>query len=271
VKLTKAMKIIVPVLMILVIVGIWFVKNNPKPSDELSADNIVVNDNKYTDNQTPESTDKPLEATLEPTAKPQATPPNPTDKPQEVTPGSTVKPQKATPEPTNKPRKTTPVPTGKLQMVTPEPTNKPQIASPTPTPVVKNIDFDLSASEIDLVKLKSYGLPIIIDFGADSCIPCKQMAPVLKELNMEMQGKVIVKFVDVWKYRNAIGDFPVQLIPTQFFFDKDGKPFIPKDAEAMQMRLYISNDSNEHIYTSHTGAMTKEQFIAVLKEMGVDN
>ncbi len=47
------------------------------------------------------------------------------------------------------------------------------------------------------------GFPIIIDFGADSCIPCKEMAPVLKKLNEEWQGKVIVKFVDVWKYPDA--------------------------------------------------------------------
>ncbi|OLN32939.1 Thioredoxin [Desulfosporosinus metallidurans] len=39
----------------------------------------------------------------------------------------------------------------------------------------------------------------MIDFGADSCVPCKEMAPVLKKLNTEMQGKAIVKFVDVWK------------------------------------------------------------------------
>ena len=50
---------------------------------------------------------------------------------------------------------------------------------------------------IDLEELKSYGLPIIIDFGADSCVPCKEMAPVLEKLNEELKGKAIVLFVDV--------------------------------------------------------------------------
>ena len=58
--------------------------------------------------------------------------------------------------------------------------------------------FPLNVTEeIDLEELKSYGLPIIIDFGADSCAPCKAMAPVLEKLNEELAGEVIVLFVDV--------------------------------------------------------------------------
>ncbi len=84
-------------------------------------------------------------------------------------------------------------------------------------------DFALEASSVDLESLKKYNLPIIIDFGADSCIPCKEMAPVLQTLNAEMQGKAIIKFVDVWKNSTAANDFPVQVIPTQVIFDSDGK------------------------------------------------
>ena len=138
-------------------------------------------------------------------------------------------------------------------------------------PTVANTgDFALEATAIDLEQLKSYGLPIVIDFGADSCIPCKEMAPVLKELNQEMQGKAIVKFVDVWKNKNAADGFPVQVIPTQFYFDKEGNPFVPRDTEAMQMMLYSARDTNKHVYTAHQGGMTEEQLRAVLKEMGVE-
>ncbi|MEL7654435.1 MAG: thioredoxin family protein [Bacillota bacterium] len=133
-----------------------------------------------------------------------------------------------------------------------------------------NPDFELATTELDLEQLKSYELPIIIDFGSDSCIPCKEMAPVLEELNADLRGKVIVKFVDVWKYPKMAEGFPISVIPTQLFFDKDGKPFVPSDPEAMGMNMYQSNDTKEHVYTTHEGGMTKEQFINVLTEMGLD-
>ena len=132
-----------------------------------------------------------------------------------------------------------------------------------------NSDFSLAASKIDLEKLKSFSLPIIIDFGADECIPCKEMAPVLKKLNQEWQGIVIVKFVDVWKYPDAVADFPVQMIPTQFFFDAQGKPFVPADPEGMQMQMYVMRETEEHVYTAHVGGMAEEQIRAVFEEMGI--
>ena len=133
-----------------------------------------------------------------------------------------------------------------------------------------NPDFALNVTEpIDLEKLKSYGLPIVIDFGADSCIPCKEMAPVLKELNEELQGKAIVRFVDVWKYKSLSEGYPINLIPTQIFIDANGNPFNPKDPEAMQMTLYSTRDTNEHVFTTHEGGLTKEQLMNILKEMGL--
>jgi len=49
------------------------------------------------------------------------------------------------------------------------------------------------------------------------------MAPVLEKLHSEWQGKVIVHFVDVWKYTTAANNFPVTVIQTQMFFNADGK------------------------------------------------
>lgn len=133
-----------------------------------------------------------------------------------------------------------------------------------------NPDFELEATTLDLDQLKSYGLPIVIDFGSDNCIPCKEMAPVLKELNSELRGKVIVKFVDVWKYPNLAEGFPISVIPTQLFFDSEGEPYVPSDPQGMGMKLYQKNDTKEHIYTAHEGGMTKEQFMNVLSEMGME-
>jgi thioredoxin 1 len=136
--------------------------------------------------------------------------------------------------------------------------------------VYDNPDFSLHVTDkIDLDKLKSYGIPIILDFGSDSCIPCKQMAPVLKELNAELQGKAIIRFVDVWKYRELSEGYPISVIPTQIFFDANGKPYKPKNPEASQMKIYTSRDNGEHIFTAHEGGATKEQLLDILKEMGL--
>lgn len=131
-------------------------------------------------------------------------------------------------------------------------------------------DFDLPVTEtLDLEKLKSYKVPIIIDFGSDSCQACQQMAPILKELNQELRGKAIVKFVDVWKYQNLAQGYPISVIPTQVLFDAQGNPYTPKDAKAMELILYASKDTNEHVFTTHEGGITKEQLLAMLKEMGL--
>lgn len=138
-------------------------------------------------------------------------------------------------------------------------------------PVEGNSDFALNVTEeIDMEQLKSYGVPIIIDFGADKCIPCKQMAPVLKELNEELQGKAIIKFVDVWKYQSLAEGYPISLIPTQIIFDSEGNPYTPKNADAIPLTMYSAKDTNEHIFTTHEGGITKEELLSMLNEMGME-
>lgn len=67
------------------------------------------------------------------------------------------------------------------------------------------------------------GKPTVADFGARTCIPCKKMAPILEELNLELNGKANILFVDVWKDNSIGGRFRIQMIPTQIFFDARGK------------------------------------------------
>src|SRR5512136_711906 len=66
-------------------------------------------------------------------------------------------------------------------------------------------------------------LPRLVDLGADRCIPCKMMAPVLKELKAEYAGRLEVDFIDVWKNPDAGEPYKIKLIPTQIFFDASGK------------------------------------------------
>lgn len=147
--------------------------------------------------------------------------------------------------------------------------NKPEPQNPI---IIDGADFSLNVStEVDFDALFQYGLPIIVDYGSDSCIPCQQMAPVLKTLNDEMAGKAFIKFVDVWEYVDAANNVPIQVIPTQVLFNADGTPFVPSNQLAMEIEfiMYSSRETDEHVFTVHQGGITEEDMRKILKEMGV--
>ncbi|MDD4495288.1 MAG: thioredoxin family protein [Eubacteriales bacterium] len=133
-----------------------------------------------------------------------------------------------------------------------------------------NPDFVLEVEEIDFEKLKTYGLPMLIDFGADGCGPCRLMHPILEKINEEWRGKVIVKFADVWKRPEAAEGYPVSVVPTQFFFDADGKPYVPSDPEGMELTMYYRKDTGEHVFTAHQGYMSETDLKKIFEEMGVE-
>lgn len=66
-------------------------------------------------------------------------------------------------------------------------------------------------------------LPRLVDVGAEKCIPCVMMAPILKELKKEYAGRFEVEFVDVWKNPDAGAKYNLRVIPTQIFYDGTGK------------------------------------------------
>ena len=89
-------------------------------------------------------------------------------------------------------------------------------------------------------------MPRVVDLGADKCIPCKQLAPILEELKKEYAGRVTVEFIDVWKDPKAGEPYKISVIPTQVFFDKEGKEV-----------------------WRHVGFLPKADFVAKFKELGV--
>lgn len=93
----------------------------------------------------------------------------------------------------------------------------------------------------------SASLPRLLDLGANKCIPCKMMAPILEELKKEYQGKLDVDFIDVWQNPDQAKQYGVNLIPTQIFFDAAGK------------ELY-----------RHEGFFSKEDILGKWKEIGFD-
>lgn len=67
------------------------------------------------------------------------------------------------------------------------------------------------------------GLVTLVDLGATECIPCKMMAPILRELAREYEGKAAVIFIDVWKNPAPAKQARIRVIPTQIFYDKEGR------------------------------------------------
>jgi thioredoxin 1 len=66
------------------------------------------------------------------------------------------------------------------------------------------------------------GIPVLLDLGADKCVPCKMMAPILEEMSVTFVGQLDVRFIDVWKDGSAAREHGVGVIPTQIFFDEQG-------------------------------------------------
>ena len=58
-------------------------------------------------------------------------------------------------------------------------------------------------SEAKAAPVTGAKLPKLMDLGADKCIPCKMMAPILEELKKEYAGQMDVEFIDVWKNPDA--------------------------------------------------------------------
>jgi thioredoxin 1 len=75
----------------------------------------------------------------------------------------------------------------------------------------------------DLKKALQSGKPVLVDFGANKCIPCRQIRPILREIGKEYAGKAHVLIIDVWELREMARDYRIQLIPTLIFFDPSGK------------------------------------------------
>ncbi|MCF8142403.1 MAG: thioredoxin family protein [Deltaproteobacteria bacterium] len=67
------------------------------------------------------------------------------------------------------------------------------------------------------------GMPTMVDLGADECVPCKMMVPVLAKVEKKYRGKAAIVFIDVWKDKAPAKRFGIRAIPTQIFFDKEGK------------------------------------------------
>ena len=87
--------------------------------------------------------------------------------------------------------------------------------------------------------------PRLLELGSDQCVPCKAMMPVLEDLRKNHSANLQVDFIDVWKNEKVGEDYKVEIIPTQIFFDAEGRELF-----------------------RHTGFFSKDEILAKWKELG---
>ncbi|MDP2586242.1 MAG: thioredoxin [Candidatus Komeilibacteria bacterium] len=81
--------------------------------------------------------------------------------------------------------------------------------------------MDLTDKNFESEVLKS-DQPVLVDFFAEWCGPCKMQAPIIEELEQEFAGKAKVLSLDVDANQQTASEFQVMSIPTLIFF-KNGK------------------------------------------------
>lgn len=117
--------------------------------------------------------------------------------------------------------------------------------------IVRNKEWikeqEMLATDNPLTKALKLGKPVVADFGRGTCIPCKMMQPILEQLQKDYEGRASILILDVGEYASLARKYGIQLIPTQIFFDPNGK-------EAYR----------------HQGFMPEEDIVAQLKKLGVE-
>ena len=80
----------------------------------------------------------------------------------------------------------------------------------------------LQITDANFEELVNSGKPMVLDFWAEWCGPCRMVGPIIDELATENEGRVTIGKMDVDNYIDVVSEFGFRNIPTVLFF-KDGK------------------------------------------------
>jgi peptidylprolyl isomerase len=102
-------------------------------------------------------------------------------------------------------------------------------------------------TDLPLPQALANGRPTLAEFGSSTCIPCKQMKPILEKLAAQYKGNLNVIIVEVYEQKALAQQYGIMVTPTQIVFDSSGKEI-----------------------TRHIGLWPREDILAQLKKMGID-
>jgi thioredoxin 1 len=114
------------------------------------------------------------------------------------------------------------------------------------TQTMQTIETELAEELIQASGANETNLPRFLELGADQCVPCKMMQPILEELRREYSGQLQVDFIDVWKDPKQSQQYAISSIPTQIIFDAQG----------------------EEVFR-HIGFISKDQILKKFEELGM--
>ena len=102
-------------------------------------------------------------------------------------------------------------------------------------------------TEADFRKALKGGKPMVVDFGSNSCIPCRQLRPVLQKVRKDHEGRLEVLIIEIQKNQQLAAEYQIQVMPTVVFIDKVGQEVF-----------------------RHQGFMSEEKIKEQLARMGVE-
>ena len=97
--------------------------------------------------------------------------------------------------------------------------------------------FEVNDVNFDEVVIKS-DKPVIVDFWAEWCGPCRMISPIIEEISKEYSGKAVVAKCDVDNSPRVAAKFSIRNIPTVLFF-KDGK-IADKQVGAVPKNIFVT-------------------------------
>jgi len=103
-----------------------------------------------------------------------------------------------------------------------------------------------AAADNPLDRVLGRGKPVLADFGRGTCVPCKMMKPILEQLAEDLKESAHVLILDLSEYEHLGRRYQIRVIPTQIFFDADGK------------QLY-----------QHEGFMSRDDMLSKMEELGM--
>ena len=96
----------------------------------------------------------------------------------------------------------------------------------------------LEITDSNFQEILAEGKPLVMDFWAPSCGPCKMVGPIIDELATEYEGKVIIGKCDVDENGDVAAEYGIRNIPTVLFF-KNGE-LVDKQVGSAPKSAYVA-------------------------------